>query len=309
MIASMPTSENSVISSSNVKQETLNSKPSTFSLVKGIIGATLKQKGGSEKKVPNLQLALYGQVADPKAVKHYNKVCGFDNSNHLAPTWPHMMAFPLHIKLLTNPAFPFPLAGLVHVKNTISQARPISIDEPLDFTCTLSQGEANPKGITFDITTEVKSGGKLVWLEVSTNLYRTKTSNKAPSKDKAKLKKTNRLPAYDHFSEWLIPAGKGRDYAKVSGDFNPIHLSDASAKVLGFKAAIIHGMWSKARILAELNHQLPDAFTVDVEFKLPVFMPSNVKLSWENSGENIEFLLSDKLITKPYLKGYVTPLK
>ena len=44
----------------------------------------------------------------------------------------------------------------------------------------------------------------------------------------------------------------GRQYAAVSGDRNPIHLFDLTAMPLGFRHHIAHGMWSKARCLAEL---------------------------------------------------------
>ena len=45
----------------------------------------------------------------------------------------------------------------------------------------------------------------------------------------------------------------GRRYAAISGDYNPIHLGALSAKLFGFKQAIAHGMWSKARCLAALD--------------------------------------------------------
>ncbi len=78
---------------------------------------------------------------------------------------------------------------------------------------------------------------------------------------------------------WRIPDDAGRRYAKVSGDVNPIHLSGLTAKAFGFKRAIAHGMWMKARVLAALSGRLPDAFTVDVAFRKPVFLPSTVTLS------------------------------
>ncbi len=75
-----------------------------------------------------------------------------------------------------------------------------------------------------------------------------------------------------------MPGDIGRRYGAVSGDRNPIHLYPLSAKLFGFKRQIAHGMWSKARCLAELQNQLPeDAFTVDVQFKLPMFVPATVK--------------------------------
>ena len=60
---------------------------------------------------------------------------------------------------------------------------------------------------------------------------------------------------------WRIPDDAGRRYAKVSGDVNPIHLSGLTAKAFGFKRAIAHGMWVKARVLGALSGRLPDALS------------------------------------------------
>ena len=70
--------------------------------------------------------------------------------------------------------------------------------------------------------------------------------------------------------------GSGTDYAAVSGDHNPIHTSRLGARLFGFPRPIAHGMWSKARCLAALEGRLPDAYTVDVAFKLPILLPATV---------------------------------
>ena len=78
---------------------------------------------------------------------------------------------------------------------------------------------------------------------------------------------------------WRIPDDAGRRYAKVSGDVNPIHLSGLTAKAFGFKRAIAHGMWVKARVLGALVSGCPTPSTVDVTFRKPLFLPSTVTLS------------------------------
>ena len=51
----------------------------------------------------------------------------------------------------------------------------------------------------------------------------------------------------------------GRRYGAVSGDRNPIHLYPLTARLFGFRRAIAHGMWTKARCLAALEGRLPEA--------------------------------------------------
>ena len=72
------------------------------------------------------------------------------------------------------------------------------------------------------------------------------------------------------------PATSAAATRAVSGDRNPIHLHPLSARLFGMPRPIAHGMWLKARCLAELEATLPDAFTVDVRFKLPLFLPAQV---------------------------------
>ncbi len=85
--------------------------------------------GGGE--IPDLRLELDGVVAEPDAVAAYAKVCGFALRDHLPPTYPHVLAFPLHMALMTDGSFPFGAVGLVHIANTIVQHRPIGIGEEL----------------------------------------------------------------------------------------------------------------------------------------------------------------------------------
>ena len=84
---------------------------------------------------------------------------------------------------------------------------------------------------------------------------------------------------------------------------NLIHIHEYTAKAFGFKRAIAHGMWTKARSLAALG-DLPDAYEADVQFKLPVFIPTKVSLQSVNDS-NIRFELHDTKTGKPHLSGQV----
>ncbi|MNP49642.1 bifunctional enoyl-CoA hydratase/phosphate acetyltransferase [compost metagenome] len=88
-------------------------------------------------------------------------------------------------------------------------------------------------------------------------------------------------------AQWNVPTDIGRRYAKVSGDYNPIHLSALSAKMFGFPTAIAHGLWNKARTLAALAEHLPAAnIEIAVQFKKPVRLPSEVTLLASAAGSS-----------------------
>jgi acyl dehydratase len=102
---------------------------------------------------------------------------------------------------------------------------------------------------------------------------------------------------------WHVPGDIGRRYAAVTGDRNPIHLYALTAKLLGFRRAIAHGMWTKARCLAALEGRLPEAYTVDVGFKLPVLLPGKVGFAATQDS----FELFDPRNGKPHLSGQILP--
>jgi acyl dehydratase len=107
---------------------------------------------------------------------------------------------------------------------------------------------------------------------------------------------------------WRIGEDAGRRYAAVSGDRNPIHLHPLTARAFGFRRAIAHGMWTKARCIAALEGRLPAAYTVDVAFKLPVLLPAKVGLSTESTGDGgWRFGLCDARSGRPHLAGTITP--
>ena len=101
-----------------------------------------------------------------------------------------------------------------------------------------------------------------------------------------------------------MPGDIGRRYGAVSGDRNPIHLHGWSAKLFGMPRPIAHGMWLKARCLAELESTLPDAFRVDVRFKLPLFLPAQVAFGVRDDGRGFE--VRDASSGKPHLSGALT---
>jgi hypothetical protein len=84
--------------------------------------------------------------------------------------------------------------------------------------------------------------------------------------------------APDPTALWQLGVDTGRAYAAVSGDFNPIHLSVLTAKALGLRRSIAHGMYLASRALADVGAAKGDAFSWDVTFEAPVFLPARVAL-------------------------------
>jgi len=267
---------------------------------------------GRGKEIPDLELTLDGVTADPERVAAYARVCGFTLRDHLPPTYPHVLAFPLHMAVMADGSFPFGAVGLVHVENRIVQHRPLGLGEELKLRVRPTKLEPHPKGRTFTLVTEVRVGRQVVWESTSTMLRRGGSQKPADGpKSQAGVDKSARRPQDDltPSAEWRLGGDLGRRYAAVSGDRNPIHMHSLTARPLGFKAAIAHGMWTKARCLAAIESRLPDAFEVEVSFRKPIFLPGRVELLTASRDEEVDFAVRDAKRQTPHLDGQARPVE
>ena len=284
----------------------INKAPGTLSLyAKAVLGG-FNKKGNS---LPDLEVLLRDQSIDLTHLAEYNRTCGFTLRDTVPSTYLHVLSTPLQLVIMTDADFPYALLGLVHVRNTIDQLRPVNVREKVTFRTRVGNLQPHDKGVTFDLISEAFVGNEKVWIDISTYLRRqavAKTEAAAGEKPVTAERMARSQPAAS--SIWTVPSDIGRRYGAVSGDRNPIHLYAATAKLLGFPQAIAHGMWSKAACLAALDGRLPNAYRVDVQFKLPVLLPAKVAFSSKATANGYNFSVNDARKGKPHLAGTVTAL-
>jgi acyl dehydratase len=207
------------------------------------------------------------------------------------------------MRLMTDGAFPFGVLGLVHVENRIEHLRPVTTGERPSLRVHAEALRDHPRGRQFDVVAVATAGGERVWEGRSTYLRRGGGAGGAPAEDHP----TSERPAPPAPEAiWNVPAGIGRRYGAVSGDRNPIHLHDLSARLFGMPRAIAHGMWLKARALAALEPELPATFTAGVRFKKPVLLPATVAFSTTPHDDGRAFAVHDAQRGIPHLDGRVS---
>lgn len=240
-------------------------------------------------------------VAPTAGLAAYRRTCGFAADARCLPlTYPHALACALHLALVTSPAFPVRPLGLVHLRNTIRSLRRFPDAAPLDLRCLIEGPRETDRGQEFDLVTEVRLDGALGWGETAVLLARKPGAGGGKKPSAAAASHAAAAP----LARWELPADLGRRYAAASGDWNPIHLTASTARLFGFRCAIVQGMWSLARCVAELD---PDGETVTVEaaFKLPVFLPATVLLQATREPSGTVFTLTDAEGVKPHVTGSV----
>jgi acyl dehydratase len=223
--------------------------------------------------LPARTLVVQGVRADADRLTAYQHLLGEPANDRLPAGFVHVLAFPLAMDLITARGFPLPALGLVHVANRIVQHRTALLGDRLTLTARAEHLHSHRAGTAVDLVTEAIVDHEVVWTGTSTYLAKgVRVRGDAPDSEPPPPFVVPAAPT----AQWRLPADRGRAYAAVSGDRNPIHLSAPTARLLGFPRAIAHGMDTAARLLAAVGPARGEAFTWSVEFAAPVLLPSTV---------------------------------
>lgn len=271
------------------------------------------------ENLPPIEATLSHFKPSRDRVEAYRSVCGGPPSDYLPIAYPHVLAMPIQLALMASSAFPVRIMGLVHLRNHIEQQRPLRLDESGSLRVWIDGHRDTHVGQEFDVNTSVEVGGRTVWQETCVFMARRMTPTKKrhsgriaagegiPAPDAESVRPTS--PDTVRASTFDADDGIGWRYARVAGDFNPIHLSKVGARMFGFNAPIAHGMWSMARCLSALN---PSTFTspkrIDVVFKRPVTIPAPLTLETWHTQDGAGFALKGTEKGKMHVAGSVVPL-
>ncbi|MBP9217794.1 MAG: hypothetical protein KBD39_03590 [Sterolibacterium sp.] len=274
-----------------------------------LYGAALltARKKNRPAPLPALSLARPEVTLDTAHIARYAEICGFLPAHGVPLTYPHMLAFPLHMLLMADPAFPWSMMGMVHLSNTIHQHQRIEPGQQVRVEVCLEHPQAHEKGQVFSLTSRIldtrSPQHECLWESDSAYL---RSGIHTPHGTPCQSRLTE-VHAHQPSQEWLLDGRLGQRYGRLSGDLNPIHLHRLTALAFGFPRAIAHGMWTKARALAALMPAQPvDTAQIRVEFKTPLLLPGKATL-WadpytQDHGQCFE--VRDGRGEKPHLRGF-----
>jgi acyl dehydratase len=261
--------------------------------------------------LPAVEHRLAGVRPDPGALTAYQHLVGEPAGDVLPAGYVHVLAFPVAIALIVRPDFPMPPLGIVHLANRVEQRAALRVGDELEVRAWAQDLRPHRKGAQVELVTEVRPAGAApdaapAWRGVSTYLA---PGVRVPGPVPAEVARADFVPPVPT-GRWALDAGTGRRYAAVSGDANPIHLTPLTARALGFRRAIAHGMYTAARALADVGARRGDAYTWDVEFASPVLLPSSpaVRVGRDAAGDGWSVVVWDAKRGKPHLTAQVRPL-
>lgn len=279
------------------KTTQLDKMPNSVELYSRIATSIMKKP---KAFLPNLEVRMDNLLITEKEVEAYNKICGFGVTNNVVSTYLFVKSFNIKTYIMSSLEMPFPMLGLVHFANKIKQIEPLPYNEKFSIVSRTGNLVAHTKGQAFEINTKILVNEKPIWEETMVTLCKGKEGigevldwdiEDVPQKHERKV--------------WGFDKNLGLEYAKASGDFNPIHIHPMTAKLFGFKRNIAHGMFTASKVLAQSHKVWDKAHEFAVSFKTPIFLPSTVVYRSAETKNNIIVDVVDEKETQPHLKAYI----
>lgn len=239
-----------------------------------------------------------------KHCDQYHRLTNWQNSIAAVvhPNYIQTLSLSMQLDMMVSNPFPFKPMGLVHVANQIDVQFLPEQDTSLELRTSFGKVFYHRRGWLFEVLTSAEVDNEQAILGTSYYLARRRHSPEANKHFQSEAKKAGHgLPSWideivqdtlngeDEVTSCMSAVSEslmfsddiGRRYAKVSGDYNPIHLYPYTAKLLGFKKAIAHGMYSKALSVSKVAQHTQfykRSCCVKCVFMLPITLPLNTEL-------------------------------
>lgn len=254
--------------------------------------------GGSLKAFPEQSVvAEHPGITEDQAEQYRRLLAGepFDGVHRrsLPSVLLHIAGFPVQMALMSRDSFPLPLMGMVHLSNEVLHHQPVHTDTPLQILARAGNFAPHRRGTQVDIIIEIYPAGLDPVSASSADCLYSSTSQYLGmgtylfSKDEGGASSREEFTPPTKTALWTLGTDAGRQYAAVSGDYNPIHLSGLTAKALGQKRAIVHGMYLAARML-EGREPESAGHRWDITFEAPVGLPGKVAFAAERVDANTQ---------------------
>ncbi len=227
--------------------------------------------------VPTPRTSYILDRINPHQLRRYRQALGFRDEG-IPLTYYYLLAQRAHVATMLDDAFPFRLPGTVHTENALRALAEPQPDVPLVLSTSVNiRPPAENGAVIAALETVARQQGTDIFTCRSTYLLvRGQRNPRQARKDK------DELPV---LAGWRIPRGMGRAYARISGDWNPIHLWTWSARLMGMKRPIIHGMHTLARACAELEQACGRRIlALDGRFRAPAPLGSELVLGADLSA-------------------------
>ena len=224
-----------------------------------------------------------------RATNDDNKRYFADADSVGSPVFPIVSAFDSFMEAAMDSELQADLLRLVHGSEEHVLHKPIRPGDTLTVTPVLESIESKESGETFTVAAvQTDEGGEVVAETRGTMFIRGSGSRKAAVAD-ARATKEEREVVYEESTK--VDKDQPKRYAEASGDHNPIHLDEATAKMAGLPGVILHGMCTmaiaaKAAVNGLAGGDPTRVKRVAVRFSRPVLPGQELTTKFWRTGDN-----------------------
>ncbi len=191
----------------------------------------------------------------PELVRDYVRNVGGDPAAYKSTLPPHMFpqwGFGLGGRALDG--VPYPISRVLNGGCNLEINAPIPANEPLEVTARLESIDDDGRRAVMQqrVITSTRSAPNALIADMFA-IVPLKGAKKPEGAPKEK-KENPRVPDdAKEIAYWQLSKTAGLDFAKLTGDFNPIHWIPAAARASGFPNVILHGFGTMARAIEGVN--------------------------------------------------------
>ncbi len=243
---------------------------------------TLRRKSRPLPGVSNS--SFVSEPLDMEHVAQYRRLLRFADDNRVPLTYFYLQAQRAQLAVMLNRAFSFPVPGLVHVENHLRRLGHVDSGRPFEVEVQAIQQPPSESGALY-VMLEVLFKQDGVGCVSCSSRYLARRATRKPPQGGTEESPTE---AGVLVESWSLPADIGRRYARLSGDFNPIHLWPWSARLFGLKRPIAHGMYSVGKVLAALEAtETGPVAGLTARFVKPIPLPGEAQLYRTDGGYRV----------------------
>lgn len=259
------------------------------------------RRPGFAKGLPQLAATWRKHPVAGARLDDFLELTGLDGHPLWALLYPQAAGFRLLMTLVTDYGFPFPIWSALQVRNRLVLRARFARGDTLDLSAEVTEARSLDKGTEIDVACAAQRGGTTVWESLTTFYYRGREG--APHSAAA----PPAAPVVNGaaMAQWVPASGARLRFARLTGDYNGIHLSDWYARLFGFRGAFHHPQRTLGQCLARLARVRPQLpVSLDSWLKGPVYYGAKVSMRAGSGGS--EFGLFVEGDERPAIIGRLT---
>jgi acyl dehydratase len=250
--------------------------------------SALRQRLGWARSVstPEVPGPEYTTVVTPRPaelLRAYIRHVGGDPAAYRGQVPAHFFSqwgLPLASRMLQG--LPYPLFRVLNGGCRLEIEAPLPANEALHARARLEGIDDNGRRVV--LHQRIATGTSAHPTAVVAHMYAVIALGKGNEAAGERPRERARVPQdAEELQRWRLGTDAGLDFAKLTGDFNPVHWVRPYARAVGFRNTILHGFSTLARAMEGLQRTLFAGSVrairvLDIKFTKPLVLPAKVGL-------------------------------